>query len=432
MAQRLSDSHLRVLAIAPTSFFADYGCHVRIRGQMAAMAARGHTVRILTYPNGRDVDNLATIRPPIWPRGRKIAVGSSRRKLVLDALLASLGPTALLRFPGGPPHLIHAYLHEGALLGTLLSRYLRTPLVFDFQGSLTEEMLDHRFLHPRSPFLSPLRQLEAWIDRQPHAVLASSAHAANLLMTRFAVQPQRVVSLPDSVDPTVFRPRHELPSGALAALQRRLQLPLDRPILIYLGLLAPYQGTDLLLRAVQHLVQQARRPAPSTRPTMQEGTPGEGTPARPPYSLIMGFPHLDRYRQLATEMGLSHHIRFTGPVPYEEAPLYLALGDVAVAPKLSATEGSGKLLPYMAAGLPVIAFDTPVHREYLGHWGHYAPAGDAVGLAAAIQRVLAAPAESGCRGLYLRARVVQHYTWHHAAEQIEAIYRSLLAANPHP
>ncbi|MEI2692193.1 MAG: glycosyltransferase [Anaerolineae bacterium] len=154
-------------------------------------------------------------------------------------------------------------------------------------------------------------------------------------------------------------------------LRQRLGLPAGRPVLVYLGLLAPYQGTDLLLQAMQRLMQ--RRP--------------------PPHLLLMGFPDVTRYRRLAEQLGLAGHVTFTGAVAYEEAPLHLALGDLAVAPKISATEGSGKLLPYMAAGLPVVAFDTPVHREYLGEWGSYAPAGDAAGLADAIGWALDHPDE---------------------------------------
>lgn len=394
---------MRLLALAPTGFFADYGCHVRIRGQMAALQARGHTVRIVTYPSGRDVDHLTTARPLLWPARRAMPVGSSRRKLLLDALLAPTALRAARRFPGGRPHIIHAYLHEGALLGALLARLLDAPLVFDFQGSLTAEMLDHRFIGPRSSLLPALRRLESWIDRQPAAILASSQHATGLLR-RSGVAASRIHTLPDSVDPAVFRPRAELPAPAVQLLRQRLGLPAGRPVLVYLGLLAPYQGTDLLLHAMQRLMQ--RRP--------------------PPHLLLMGFPHVTRYRRLAEQLGLARHVTFTGAVAYEEAPLHLALGDLAVAPKISATEGSGKLLPYMAAGLPVVAFDTPVHREYLGEWGSYAPAGDAAGLAAAIGWALDHPDEAGRAAQALRARAVSQYTWAHAARAIEAVYARLV------
>lgn len=399
---------MRILAIAPTGFFADYGCHVRIRGQMAALAMRGHTVRIVTYPGGREVDNLATCRPPLWPRGRDMPIGSSWRKVVLDAALTPTAWAAARRFPGGPPEMVHAYLHEGALIGWPLARLLGAPLVFDFQGSLTAEMLDHRFLSLRSPALPWLRRLERWIDRQPDALLASSHHAAHLLRTHFQVSPQRIYTVPDSVDPAVFRPCAEQPPDRLAALRQRLHLPAGRPVLVYLGLLAPYQGIDLLLAALHRLVRG---------PT-------------PPFCLIMGFPNVSAYQALAEALGLGDHVRFTGAVPYEEAPLYLALGDVAVAPKLSATEGSGKLLTYMAVGLPVVAFDTPVHREYLGELGFYAPAGDVAGLAAAIQEALQDRDQAAQRGRLLRRRVLQHYTWAAAAAQIEAIYRAVGAAVP--
>jgi hypothetical protein len=46
-------------------------------------------------------------------------------------------------------------MHEGALIGGLLARLLRVPLVFDFQGSMTGEMVDHNFLR-RDGRLFPL------------------------------------------------------------------------------------------------------------------------------------------------------------------------------------------------------------------------------------------------------------------------------------
>lgn len=402
---------LRILAIAPTGFFADYGCHVRIRGQMAALADRGHDVRIVTYPSGRDVDHLWTSRPALWPRTATMPVGSSRRKLLLDALLAPTALSAALRFPGGPPQVIHAYLHEGALLGTGLAWALRSlrraghiPLVFDFQGSLVAEMLDHRFVSSRSPLLSGWQRLERWIDQQPQAILASSSHAASLLVQRFGVPTERVHALPDSVDPQMFRPRAEVPSSQLTGMRKRFGVPSDRPIVVYLGLLAPYQGIDLLLKALAQFSHHEPRP----------------------FGLIMGFPDVEHYREIARNLGLAEHVTFTGTVPFEEAPQCLALGDVAVAPKISATEGSGKLLTYMAAGLPVVAFDTPVHREYLADLGLYVPVGDTAGLAAVLENALSDPARGARLGMALRKRATEHFTWNQTAVQIEAVYATLL------
>ena len=115
----MSNEHrYRILLLAPTGFFADYGCHVRIRGQAEALQARGHRVLVCTYPGGRDVPGLPTVRPPLLPRRQEMPVGSSWLKLGLDL---ALGPTALAATLRFRPQVIHAYLHEGALIGSVLA-----------------------------------------------------------------------------------------------------------------------------------------------------------------------------------------------------------------------------------------------------------------------------------------------------------------------
>ena len=42
----------RVLMIAPTSFFADYGCHVRIYEEVRILQQLGHQVTVVTYRTG--------------------------------------------------------------------------------------------------------------------------------------------------------------------------------------------------------------------------------------------------------------------------------------------------------------------------------------------------------------------------------------------
>jgi glycosyltransferase involved in cell wall biosynthesis len=93
-----------------------------------------------------------------------------------------------------------------------------------------------------------------------------------------------------------------------------------------------------------------------------------------------------------------------------------------VAPKISETEGCGKLLNYMACALPTVAFDTPVSREYLGEHGIYAATGNAEALAAAIGQLVVAPEHGRTLGLWLRARATERFSWEEAGARQLNIY----------
>ena len=58
----------RGLMIAPTSFFLDYGCHIRILEEARALLAQGLQVRIVTYYLGRNLPGLDIVRcaPTPW------------------------------------------------------------------------------------------------------------------------------------------------------------------------------------------------------------------------------------------------------------------------------------------------------------------------------------------------------------------------------
>ena len=397
--------------IAPTSFFADYGCHVRILEEARALQTLGHVVTIATYHSGGDAPGLDIRRTMPIPWRKNWEVGSSRHKIVFDVLLGlkTLGLLASRRFD-----VIHAHLHEGALIGLVLGRVFRLPVVFDFQGSLTGEMVDHLFLRTDSHFRTLLLWLETRVDRAASVVLTSSAHARNLLVNRFGCDPSKCRPLPDCVNTEAFKSAREYGAEELAALRAGLGIPADRKLVVYLGLLAQYQGIDLLLEAMARVLH--RRPDA--------------------HLLVMGFPRVDFYYRRAAELGIGGSVTFTGRVAYQQAPVYLALGDVAVAPKLSETEGSGKLLNYMAVGLPTVAFDTPVAREYLGPDGLLASPGDVDSLAENLYNALFPAADSGDRlwhmGQRLRQRAVKHFGVDVLGRQLADVYLQLLGGTVVP
>ena len=391
----------RVLMIAPTSFFADYGCHVRILEEARVLQRMGHDVTIATYRNGQDVADLHLERTLPIPWRQDYEVGSSRHKLGFDLLLGwkVLGLLVRRRYD-----VIHAHLHEGALIGIVLGWLFRVPVVFDFQGSLTEEMIDHNFLQREGRIYGPLRRLERWIDRHVPAIFTSSQNAAGILINQFTCDPVRVHSLPDCVNTNVFVPAAHQDPATLAALRAKLGIPPGSKVIAYLGLLAGYQGTEHLLEATRRII-------------------AEGHDV---YLLLMGFPGVDYYRNLAANLGILNRVSFTGRVAYEEAPLHLAVGDVAAAPKLSLTEGAGKLLNYMALGLPTVAYDTPVAREYLGRHGYLAERGDIDSLTAQFRQALLESETAREHGEQLRQRAIHRYDWNSAGQVIVATYAQVL------
>ncbi len=388
----------KVLMIAPTSFFADYGCHVRILEEALILRQMGNAVTICTYHNGRDIADLDIRRTMPIPWRADYEVGSSRHKIGFDALLLLKALSVAVQ---DKPDVVHGHLHEGALVGYVVSKLLGVPLVFDFQGSMTSEMIDHRFLNPGGPFYRPALWLERQIVELAPAILTSSRHAAALLANDFHCSDQTITTIPDCVNADRFSPAQ--PQQSTAELKARLGIASERRVVVYLGLLAEWQGTGLLLQAAAQLITR--------RPDV--------------HFLVMGFPAVDAYRGQARMLGLASHVTFTGKIPYEQAPGYLALGDVAVAPKISATEGSGKLLNYMAMGLPTVAFDMPVSREYLGDMGTYARLGDVASLAEALETVLVDRQRAQALGEKLRQRAIERYSWTTAGAKLLDVYDSV-------
>lgn len=395
----------RVMMIAPTSFFADYGCHVRILEEARTLEKMGHSVTVVTYANGGNVADLHIERTLAIPWRQDYEVGSSRHKILFDALLAAKIASLMVT---GRYDVIHAHLHEGALLGMALGWLRGLPTVFDFQGSMTEEMIDHHFVDRNSAIYKPLRHLEQRIDRSAPVIFTNSSNARRLLIDEFGCNPRRLSALPDCVDSDVFRPATAYAPGELRDLRLSLGVPDGNRVIVYLGLLAEYQGISHLLEAMRLLREQR------SDVTL----------------LLMGFPGVDVYRGKARDLGIGDDVIMTGRIPYADAPRFLALGDVAVAPKLSITEGAGKLLNYMAVGLPTVAFDTPVAHEYLGDHGYYAVRGNAASLAEQLTAALAQDGEPARRAAALRCRAVEAYDWRSAATQIVDAYASVRGDPP--
>jgi glycosyltransferase involved in cell wall biosynthesis len=387
----------RILTIAPTPFFGDRGCHVRIYEEVRGLAGLGIESLVATYAVGNEVPGVRTRRSVSLPGIRPSALGPSWTRPLLDVTLLGTVLRAVREFK---PQLLHAHLHEGVLLATVARALTGLPVVADLQGSLTEELIDHGFLPRAGITTRGMRGLEGWLARRPDVLLVSSAAASGLVASAH-VDHDRVIALPDGADLQTFAPVSRDPQ-----LVERFGLQGKR-VVVFLGVLTPYQGVDVLLEAIPHVLATVTNA----------------------HFLLMGYPNEERYRAIAAARGLGHRVTFTGRTPYRDAARWLALGDVAVSPKQSLSEANGKLLNYMACALPTVATDTPVNRELLGPDGEYAPVGDAAALARALITLMEASPDARARiGAVLRARVEREFSWPVLSRRLAAVYEQVASS----
>ncbi len=390
----MTGEKFKVLMIAPTPYFADRGCHVRIFEEARALARLGHDVRIVTYHLGRDMPGIPTYRIPSVPWYKKLAAGPSWHKPYLDVLLFFKALYVAGKFK---PDVIHAHLHEGAFLGVLLKKILRVPLVFDCQGSLTTEIIDHGFIKSGSIMCGFFGVIEKYINRRADFIITSSGAGATELVEKWMVKADKVRCLMDGVDCGEFR------SFPKDAARRELGIPMDKRVAVFIGVLNRYQGIDLLLEAIAELRRR-------------------GVPV---HFLIMGFPEA-KYRRMADDAGIGDSVTFTGRIDYKKAAFYLSAGDIALSPKISLSEANGKLFNYMACSLPTVAFDTPVNREILGDTGVYARYDDVKNFTTCIEALVGDVGRSLELGGKAREKAEREHCWRARGKELECIYRRIL------
>jgi glycosyltransferase involved in cell wall biosynthesis len=388
---------LRILAIAPTPFFVDRGGHVQIYEQARSLIKLGNTLEIATYHIGRDMPGIPTHRIPKVDWYTKTDAGPSYGKLYLMILLFFLSWQRIRRFQ---PDILHGHGWDGCWIAFALSLLTGVPFVFDMQGSFTGEIVAHGYAKTDSLFFKLLKLVERISLHLGHVVTQSEQMRQDAIR-EFGVNPARIYHTYDGVDTDEFRPGIDA-----SDLKAEYNIPADKKTVVYLGLLKQYQGVDSLLEAVRILVYDLKYTGA--------------------HFVIMGFPDEDVYAARGRDMGIGDYLTFTGKIDYRIAPKYLAMGDVAVAPKLSPTEGDGKIYNYLANGLPIVAYDRPASKEILGNLAIYAELGNSRSLAQALYTALTDEARADDLAKRGRAMVVERYSWDAVARRLMGAYTEVI------
>jgi len=390
----------RILHIAPTPFFADRGCHIRIRNEIEALVGHPVAVTLCTYHLGRDIDGIDIRR--IWPIPgyRKLDAGYSPFKFPADILLFFLVfKTCFFE----KPVLLHGHLHEGALIGWAVKTLLfwrSLPLIMDMQGSLSGELSSYGTVKSGGLVAGLAGKIEAVICRLVNFFLCSSSESKKTLIHDFAVVPEKIALLQDVVPDIFFKTHNDQNRNRL---RRKLRIPEEKKVVLYTGSLLPGKGVQYVFESIKAL-------------SLQHDDL---------FFVLVGYPQEEAEAFVQTN-GLGKKVLLPGQVDYGLLNEWLAVGDVAREPKENDSgEASGKLLHYMAAGLPVVCFDTENNRKMLGANGYYAENISLDSYIHAVNIVLDDPAAER-RGQLGRDQVRATYSMAAVGERLFTVYSKML------
>lgn len=366
----------------------------------AGLADRGYETTLVAGTLTRGEESMASVA---LERGAKIETLEDLHREIspLRDVRAVFRLALLIRRER--PSILHTHTAKAGAVGriaALLAGSARPPIiVHTFHG------------HVLRGYFNPLttlgfRTLERWLARITTVLVAVSPEVRDDLV-RLRVAPASkfsVIRLGIQLDERI-----EALDDARAETRRQLGLSPDAFVVGWVGRMTAVKRTDDVLKTMQLLV-------------------AGGVDA---YVLLVGDgPDREHLEQYAHELGVTKRCLFVG---YQEdvGRFYSAI-DALLLP--SANEGTPvSVIEALAAQRPAVATRVggvpDIVRE--GVDGFLVEVGDAQGLADRLAELDADPERRARMGAEGRARVLERYAVQRLVDDIDRLYRSLLAADAH-
>ncbi len=326
---------MKILMIAPQPFFQPRGTPFSVLHRLRALSKLGHKIDLLTYHLGDDIEisGVSIHRIPRIPFVKKIAIGPSKRKILLDLFL--MWKTRQMVRRGGYD-LMHSHEEAGFWSAYFAKKY-RVLHLYDMHSSLPQQLSNFRFT-TSSLLKKMFETLEAYTINSAQAVITICPELHDYVADLF---PQKFNRLIENVadNSSVFKNKVDQ-DKVRAQVRTNGELAI-----LYTGTFEPYQGIDILIDASTDII--------SSQPGVR-------------FILVGGKPEqVEHYRKRTRDLSVDEHFVFTGSVPPEEVPVYIQHSDVLVSPRLEGNNTPLKIYSYLRSGKPIVATNHLTHTQVL-------------------------------------------------------------------
>ena len=412
---------MRILHVLHNSLPLICGYSIRSGNIVRLQKQEGHDLRVVTsaqHPNGsamrEEIDGVPHRRTPSytgpqWPIWREWQL-MRRLEREVEAVLAEWRPDV-----------VHA--HSPVLVGFPALRAARRrglPLVYEVRDLWENALVDRGRFGQGSSQYQLARRAESHVLTRADAVVTICETLRRELRPRCG-DPGKVAVVPNGVDAEAFQPRE--PS---AELRSKHGLG-SRRVILYVGTFQPYEGLELLVRALPHVLAEV--------PDAQLVIVGGSASLAYRGGTLQGTQEEVLARVIA-ELGLGAHVTLTGRVPHEEVASLYSIADCVVYPRVltrtTALTTPLKPLEAMAMARPVVVSDLEPMRELVreGETGVTFPTGDARALAARCVALLRDADARAKLGRAAREYVLAERRWPVLVRRYSEVYRAAGGREP--
>lgn len=308
------------------------GQAVHIEELIAALRALGHEVRVVAP--GSAMDDRGMGAEVGWVHKLRARLPKSIYELL--ELAYSLVAYGRLRRAAREfkPDVIYERYNLFLLAGVMLKRHFGLPLLLEVNAPLAYER--GLFGGLGIPWLA--RWAEGFVWRNADFVLPVTHVLASHIRQR-GVPAHRIAVIPNGINE-----RHFLDAPSPAEARKRLGWS-DDLVLGFTGFVRDWHGVDRVVRWLASSV----------------------VPVNAKLLVVGDGPARSDLEKLAGDLHVSDRVRFTGFVPREQVPAFVAAFDIALQPAVVLYASPLKLFEYLALDKAIIAPKLPNIEEVLCH-----------------------------------------------------------------